>query len=320
MNGEDLKFLAQRASTIEGGPANRLAEVHERIGVARRRRVMVAVAGTAGLIAAVVLAVQVGTGGTNPESLDPAKRHDASAAPGPEIIAAGPARGTCWMAPEEEILAAEGADLFVDVAPVPCSEPHNLETVQVVPLSEATAEQVSADGDVCWEYVRTYLGVDGEHWVHWGWKGYLPTEEQIDAGASWLRCDAVFPGTWDFSEVRTTSVSAHDAAVSQPIDLWSCLDEPPTVTAQPLVPCDRPHRYEQTGTLAVINDAQTYPSSAQLRAEESTCLASLTQQERADGVTVTVWWDGPEAFEPGVVVAGSCFKFRQDGAPLPPRG
>jgi hypothetical protein len=56
VNTEDLRALAERAETVTGREGNRLAEVHGRIGTARRRRGLATAAGSA----AVVLALVVG--------------------------------------------------------------------------------------------------------------------------------------------------------------------------------------------------------------------------------------------------------------------
>ncbi len=239
MNTDQLKLLAERASTLEDRTATRLPEVHERIASARRRRVVVAVAGASAAVVALVLGVQLITDAPDSNSPDPAPDSDAGAAQ--------PEPGTCWMASEDDIL---NDDFRIESEPVPCTEPHNLETAQVVPLSEATVEQAQADLDACWEYVRGYVGIDPLSWIPWGLIAHLPSEEQIDAGASWMRCDAVFPTTWDFSSVRTSTSSAADIADNPPVAWMACFDRHPDVIAQPFVPCDRPHLYEQTGMLA----------------------------------------------------------------------
>ena len=96
-----------------------------------------------------------------------------------------------------------------------------------------------------------YLGVDSDHWVHWWCGAFLPSREQIADGASWMRCDAVFPA-WDLGSVRSTTCPAAGVAVDPPAELWACLDEHPKKTKQPFVPCDQPHQYEQTGGLAIL--------------------------------------------------------------------
>lgn len=308
MNTDQLKLLAERASTIEDRAATRLPEVHERIAAARRRRVVGIVAGAAGLVVALVLGVQLISDAPRQDSPDPAPDRDAGVTQ--------PEPGTCWMATEDDIV---NDDFMTDSEPVSCAEPHNLETAQVVPLSEATVADAKADLDACWQYVHDYVGIDELSWIHWGWIGHLPSEEQMADGASWMRCDAAFP-TWDFSAIRTTTGSAAGVADAPPNEMWTCLNQLPDVLEQPLVPCDRPHSYEETGILALVTGGESYPSPARLQHETSQCLASLTEEERASGVGVVAHWDGPEGVAPGAEIAGSCFKFHEDGTLLPPRG
>jgi hypothetical protein len=64
MNGEDLKFLADRAGAVRGRPDQRLAEVHARIRSARRRPAAGAVAGASALVLAILLGIALVTGPT----------------------------------------------------------------------------------------------------------------------------------------------------------------------------------------------------------------------------------------------------------------
>jgi hypothetical protein len=57
VNPEDLRSLAGYASLLDGQRPERLAEVHERIGVARRRRAITASAAIAGVVLAVLAGV-----------------------------------------------------------------------------------------------------------------------------------------------------------------------------------------------------------------------------------------------------------------------
>jgi hypothetical protein len=59
VNSEDLAFLADHVSTIDGSRPERLAEVQDRIRAARRRRAGGAIAGTAALAAAIVAVAAV---------------------------------------------------------------------------------------------------------------------------------------------------------------------------------------------------------------------------------------------------------------------
>lgn len=87
MNGEDLKFLADRADSVRGRAEQRLAEVHDRIRSARRRRAAEAVAGTSAAVLALVIGIAVLTGPTGsnkdngpPPPVDSPTKTDAPAA------------------------------------------------------------------------------------------------------------------------------------------------------------------------------------------------------------------------------------------------
>jgi hypothetical protein len=90
VNGEDLKFLAHRADSVRGRADQRLAEVHDRIRSARRRRATAAVAGASAAVLALVIGVAVLTGptGTNKDDglIPPA--HSPSTTPAPTAATA----------------------------------------------------------------------------------------------------------------------------------------------------------------------------------------------------------------------------------------
>ena len=115
-------------------------------------------------------------------------------------------------------------------------------------LSEPTIAEAIKELGNCWNEVHVYLGIDRRSWVHWAYWGALPSQEEIAAGASWMRCDAVFPA-WDLGSVRSTTDPAAGVAMDPPPELWACLDEHPKKSEQSFVPCDQPHQYEQTGSL-----------------------------------------------------------------------
>ena len=206
---------------------------------------------------------------------------------------------------------------FDDSPTVPCSQPHNTETVTVPILTKPTvAEAKKMSNDVCWNAVRIYLGVDPQHWIPWGFGFSLPSRNQIADGASWMRCDAIFPADWNFGRIRSTSGSADGVAVDPPADLWACLNKDPKKAEQPFVPCDQPHRYEETGTLAILEGLAHYPSRATLAVEaKRQCSHAVHSEDRT--ITVTARWD-PAVSETGEL-AGPCFTFNKTGEPLAPR-
>jgi hypothetical protein len=312
MNGEDLKFLAERASTLEDRTPVRLEEIHGRIAVAHRRRVVGTLAGAACLVVALVVALQIVTRAPGDSSPEPAPN------PLPERSGTMPEPGTCWNVPPESAVSEDY--WFDDSAQVSCTDPHTTETAQVLELTEPTIAEAEDEAVLCGEYVRTYVGVDFQSWVPWGGSAFLPSKEQIADGASWLRCDVVFPGAgWDYDPVRTITVPVEGLADDPPGDFWACFDEPPSTTSKsPFVPCDRPHAYEETGTLASFLRLNEYPSAAELAAAaREQCREGVP--EGYPDVALTAVWDPRDAFRPGAEVAGACFMYRADGTPLPAR-
>ena len=145
-----------------------------------------------------------------------------------------------------------------------------------------------------------------------------PAKEEVAAGASWVRCDAFFQATTHRSSARTTNVSAKGIADAPPADYWACTDKPPDGADQPYVPCDRPHNYEQTGSLAILTSITEYPSAAERSAEaQRQCRDGVPAGY--DDVTVDAVWDPRSSFEEGTELAGWCFMFYPDGRTLPAR-
>jgi hypothetical protein len=227
-------------------------------------------------------------------------------------MAGAPDEGTCWTVPADA--AADPKYWFDDSSQVPCSEPHTTETVQVLRLEEPTVVQAKREVGPCWNWVRLYLGVDLSHWVHWGWKPMLPSREEIADGASWIRCDVVFP-SWDWTTARSTTGDAEGVAVNPPVNMWTCLDEDPDKAKQPLVPCDQPHQYEETGILSSLEDLDEYPSPAELNAAaKRQCTHHLPADESQ--VAVTAHWDPRSSWREGDSIAGACFMFNKNGQAL----
>ena len=238
-----------------------------------------------------------------------------TAQPSTPVPAQRPDVGTCWAVPPKE--ANDPNHWFDDSPRVPCNKAHNAETVTVPILSKPTvAEAKKMADDVCWNAVRIYLGVDPEHWVPWGFGVSLPSRKQIADGASWMRCDATFPAEWEFGGIRSTTGSAEGVAVDPRAGFWACLNEDPKKSEQPFVPCDHPHLYEETGTLAILEGLAHYPSAATLAAEVKKQCSHAVHSESGP-ITVTARWD-PAVSQTGEL-AGACFTFNKTGKPLPPR-
>ncbi len=145
----------------------------------------------------------------------------------------------------------------------------------------------------------------------------LPSREQVTQGASWVRCEVLFPSDWAGTRVAWVDFAAQNASTEHADDLWACLDADPAKFSQPLVSCRKPHQYEETGRLAFIPQADSYPSPQQLRQAATQC-NDLTPEQKSRATDTTVSWPPKEGFTPGDVI-GICLLYQQDGSMLPPR-
>ncbi|KQW53652.1 hypothetical protein ASC77_05125 [Nocardioides sp. Root1257] len=322
MNAEDLKALAQRSWELEDNTHARLADVHARIDDARHRRrsttALVSVM-AALVIVATVIAFATSSNDNRPQPAPPPEPRP-SVSLDPELAPADaphrPADGTCWSVPP--VLLVD-TDYWQDDSPqVPCDHAHTTETAAVLTLPEPTLEEARKRAfDLCWDQAGTYLGITQRSWILFAAVALLPTQAQIDDGASWVRCDVWFPTRLDLSGARVTSGTSRGVAAAPPPELWGCLDEPLTVPDQPLVACSRPHVYEQTGRVALLQRQATYPTQQQRRTAEVQCEDGIPP--RLAGYPVAVAWDPPDTFVPNSDVAGVCLVHSPPGGTLPAR-
>jgi hypothetical protein len=191
--------------------------------------------------------------------------------------------------------------------------------VRTIRLDKPTAAAAKEQVDLCLKSVDEYIGISTATWIPWQAAMFLPSKDQIDQGASWVRCDASFPSEWDLTSVRTTTSSALNVAEDPPSQLWACLDLPPSKTDQPLVACDGPHTYEQTGQLAYLSNVYKYPAAGRLMTEARVQCGEGVPDEHDGAVELTASWTPRKSFEPGAELVGACFFSSRDGDLLPPR-
>ena len=227
---------------------------------------------------------------------------------------AAPNDGTCWTVASDD--AVDDDYWFDDSSPVSCTEPHTSETVSVQRLPDPTVAEAMKMSERCTEDVLDYLDISTEHWVHWEVRGFLPSRQEIADGASWVRCDAMFPA-WDYGSVRSSTGSAAGVASDPPLDLWTCLDEHPRKADQPFVTCDQPHRYEQTGTLATLTHLDQYPTQDELEAAARRQCAHHVL-DAAENISFTARWDPRSVLKDGIRIDGACFMFDRSGQSLAP--
>lgn len=146
-------------------------------------------------------------------------------------------------------------------APVECSASHRAKVIAVMQLPES----MTWDSDpvmightiikACNPEFESVLGrTEGlRHRSAYSLAYYVPTQEQKDAGARWLRCDLVLIGRQQLMPI--------------PRDATPILHAPPLPASEArclygdnlyLTVCSKNHRYKATGTYFV--DRDTYPS------------------------------------------------------------
>ena len=230
-----------------------------------------------------------------------------------------PELGDCWDVPPDK---AFSRGYWHDASPrVSCSASHTTETVSVYPLERPTREKAELLAAGCHSDALRHLGVDTQHWLPWALVMYLPSREQVEAGASWLRCDVAFPADYPGTRPRRHTNASVEAAATGDNALWGCLDLDPRRPAdQPLVPCSEPHRYESTGTLVTLEGLTAYPTRQALSRAARQCRDDLPASQRDADVRVTARWDPEAWFDPvRGEVYGGCWFGRADGEMLAPR-
>jgi hypothetical protein len=125
------------------------------------------------------------------------------------------------------------------------------------------------------------------------------------------------------ADVAWRTGSLEQAVNEHPADVWACTDKELLSgqdTYARFVDCRRPHLFEATGNLIVLEGMDSYPTTRARAAEEVPCRRSLTSQQRQDGLAVRTVWASPAQLRDGGdgVLVGWCWRFRTDGAPLPP--
>ncbi|MBW9206430.1 septum formation family protein [Mumia sp. zg.B17] len=143
------------------------------------------------LVAASAITLSACTGGDGSD--DPGSRatgDSPSASPSP-TTAPEPIAGACYR-----LSAPQLAEAQVGVAPVPCTQPHTTVTYLVTSLSgitepiDATALAANAERR-CRAALRTFVRATPARLalsrVRSAW--FVPSDQDLDAGARWLRCD-----------------------------------------------------------------------------------------------------------------------------------
>ena len=229
-------------------------------------------------------------------------------------LVGAPAVGTCWQVPP--VNAGDEEYRFDGSPQVPCTERHTTQTVAVYPLEKPTPKLAAEAERACAEEVQSFLG-SSDPVGPWKYLTFLPSRDQMDSDASWVRCDVSFAALTAGLRPVWRRGSAEEVLLRRPEEVWACLDKLPQqpTRPQPFVPCDRPHKYEATGHGLVLF-LDTYPSPRKLRTAAAECQFDHRDPDYK-GLTLQALWQPPnEVF--GGNLLGSCWASRPDGQDLPP--
>lgn len=228
-----------------------------------------------------------------------------------------PQPGTCWRVAQKHFVASYWVD---DSPQVPCTTEHTTQTALAFTVPQPTVAMAKTVADQCRDHVRTFVGVDVDHWIPWNALVFLPSRRQIDAGASWVRCDVGIPVHPKGSHQVSLTRSVENAAISRPADLMGCTNRLPRArSTEAWHQCGSTHRYEETGTLAELTGLTHYPSAARLERQGAhECRLHLSRELSRRGASALAVWDPPGGLAGGELF-GSCWAYDPGGRSLPPR-
>ena len=152
---------------------------------------------------------------------------------------------------------------------VSCSDPHTSLTVGVVEVPpEATGEQHEV---TCFEEALRFLGGEPELFIQslLNLSPYLPVPADVDAGASWIRCDVHMGfATAEPLPEQVTRDGLESGVLDPSID-WCRLEDGGGV------PCSEPHEFEVVA-VPEVEAARSYPvnSETQTRLAVELCPTS----------------------------------------------
>jgi hypothetical protein len=198
------------------------------------------------------------------------------ATPAPQVVAAAPEARNCW----QDSTPGSGSPLD-ETEIVACTEPHNAETIvandgvfapeMAYPTlrdlgSDATNRQLLVD--ICNPFlVDGYLGMDVQtelpsYGLYVTAAPRLPSSEQWDAGARWIRCDLVYGMQ---SGAPAPGLMAGGLTGPQSAAYHLCF----TGTSDDYTPvgCDQPHAAEALGQPYQLDLLAPWPGDAAARQE-----------------------------------------------------
>ena len=225
-----------------------------------------------------------------------------------------PEVGQCRNTPESK----RGGNDWVDESPVvDCSKPHTQETVKVIESDETmTLPLLKELASACDSLeARTYLDSPGRGLYNLAFPiAYGPSQEQREAGQSWVRCDAGIQAmTYCCIQLAPLTGTLKGAMGQNVARFQQCINEVPDPDrTQPLTSCEKPHRAELLLTIMELN-ADLYPTAAKLKdSGQSLCGDLVSDRDDSDSLVFTTWWQPKAEWHRGTLY-GLCWIRREAG-------
>ncbi len=266
------------------------------------------------MVAFVVLLVLAGCGLVTQSDREAAPQ-PGEATPVGTALKGIPEPGQCRNTLKENV--DDNEDWLDDAPVVPCGKKHVTETVTVFELPDPTPQAALAFAELCQREVVDYIGLPSGTPVSFDAHMYLPSQKQVAAGHSWVRCDVLMWADSGSNRPAVRTSSMKDGVAKDPAAYWTCakwIPKPNGGTS--LVSCKLPHRAELTPTQLVLTDLKDFPTPDILAGEGTRqCRAGMTDRWASPGLTVEARWDDKLSENE---LTGKCWVTRLDGKAIPP--
>lgn len=210
-----------------------------------------------------------------------------------------PKAGACYR-----LSVSDAESASTDAEPVPCRRQHTARTAfvgkvarladgQVTPDDPAVVNRLSAD---CRRRGSSFLGGDAvtQNLSRFVTVGFVPTPDEIDAGADWYRCDVVAFGSGE--KLLPLPFERRLAGI---LDQADALDTFGTCgTAAPgdgdfeRVACSLPHSWRALTTIR-LSDGDRYPGTAEVRESGDEECADYVEDQAGFTTEIEYGWEWP---------------------------
>ncbi len=216
----------------------------------------------------------------------------------PSATGERPRAGDCHRLTPRDVLGSADTEPAVD-----CAEEHTSETVHVgtfepaaqgKPLALTSDAANRAAGQRCRAEAAAYLGTDPQElWitrveVFW----FVPTSEEVEAGADWLRCDAVvLEGERSLMPLPRTMKGA--LAQTAGLERYGlCGTARPGAKGFARVVCSKPHTWQAISTIG-IDGGRRYPGTEAVRAAGEEACQGQARAAQGNALQYDYGWEWP---------------------------